>query len=81
METNANWTEAQNLYEASGFKFTHSAPGEFGRESFYELRISLTPNAHTGMATRTLGEQAARYPVQLQLSSLASDRDSRSQFR
>ena len=39
VETNAKWTEAQNLYEASGFKFTHSAPGHFGRESFYELLI------------------------------------------
>ena len=39
VETNANWTEAQNLYKASGFKFTHSAPGDFGRESFYELLI------------------------------------------
>jgi GNAT superfamily N-acetyltransferase len=39
VETNAKWTEAQNLYEASGFKFTHSAPGEFGPESFYELLI------------------------------------------
>jgi ribosomal protein S18 acetylase RimI-like enzyme len=39
VETNAKWTEAQNLYEASGFKFTHSAPGEFGREIFYEFLI------------------------------------------
>jgi GNAT superfamily N-acetyltransferase len=39
VETNAKWTEAQNLYVASGFKFTHSAPGEFGPESFYELLI------------------------------------------
>jgi GNAT superfamily N-acetyltransferase len=37
VETNAKWKEAQSLYEASGFKFTHSAPGAFGLESFYEL--------------------------------------------
>jgi GNAT superfamily N-acetyltransferase len=39
VETNAKWNEARNLYEASGFKFAHSAPGDFGRESFYELLI------------------------------------------
>jgi GNAT superfamily N-acetyltransferase len=39
VETNARWTEARNLYEKSGFKFTHSAPGAFGVENFYELRI------------------------------------------
>jgi GNAT superfamily N-acetyltransferase len=39
VETNAKWKEARNLYEASGFLFTHSAPGAFGRESFYELLI------------------------------------------
>jgi GNAT superfamily N-acetyltransferase len=39
VETNARWFEARNLYEASGFKFTHSAPGAFGRETFYELLI------------------------------------------
>lgn len=38
-ETNAKWKEARNLYEASGFKFTHSAPGTFGPEAFYELLI------------------------------------------
>lgn len=37
VETSAKWTEAQNLYEASGFTFTHSASGTFGREGFYEL--------------------------------------------
>ena len=37
VETNAKWTEARNLYEAGGFKFTHSAPGAFGRETYYEL--------------------------------------------
>jgi ribosomal protein S18 acetylase RimI-like enzyme len=39
VETNARWTEAQNLYEASGFTFTHTAPGAFGPESFFELLI------------------------------------------
>jgi GNAT superfamily N-acetyltransferase len=39
VETNAKWIEARNLYEASGFKFTRSAPGAFGRETFYELLI------------------------------------------
>jgi GNAT superfamily N-acetyltransferase len=39
VETNAKWTEARGLYEASGFKFTHSAPGTFGLEAFYELRV------------------------------------------
>ena len=39
VETNAKWREAQNLYEAAGFKFTHSAPGDFGPETFYELLI------------------------------------------
>jgi GNAT superfamily N-acetyltransferase len=39
VETNAKWMEAQYLYEASGFKFTYSAPGAFGRETFYELLI------------------------------------------
>jgi GNAT superfamily N-acetyltransferase len=39
VETNAKWIEARNLYEAFGFKFTHSAPGAFGRETFYELLI------------------------------------------
>jgi GNAT superfamily N-acetyltransferase len=39
VETNAKWEEARNLYEASDFKLTHSAPGAFGRESFYELLI------------------------------------------
>jgi ribosomal protein S18 acetylase RimI-like enzyme len=39
VETNAEWTEAQDLYEASGFAFTHSSPGAFGRENFYELMI------------------------------------------
>jgi hypothetical protein len=33
VETNARWTEAQSLYEASGFTFTHSAPGAFGPEN------------------------------------------------
>ena len=39
VETNAKWIEARNLYEAFGFKITHSAPGAFGRETFYELLI------------------------------------------
>ena len=39
VETNAKWTEARNLYEMAGFKFTHLAPGAFGDESFYELVI------------------------------------------
>jgi GNAT superfamily N-acetyltransferase len=39
VETNAKWTEARNLYEKAGFKFTHVAPGAFGDESFYELAI------------------------------------------
>lgn len=39
VETNADWIEARNLYEASGFTFTHSAPGAFGRETFYEILI------------------------------------------
>jgi ribosomal protein S18 acetylase RimI-like enzyme len=39
VETNPKWTEAQHLYEASGFNFTHSAPGAFGLESFFELLI------------------------------------------
>lgn len=39
VETNAKWIEARNLYEAFGFKFTHSAPGAFGREIFYELLV------------------------------------------
>ena len=39
VETNAKWIEAQNLYGAFGFKFSHSAPGAFGRETFYELLI------------------------------------------
>jgi putative acetyltransferase len=39
VETNAKWADARGLYEASGFTFTHSAPGAFGRESFYELLI------------------------------------------
>jgi GNAT superfamily N-acetyltransferase len=39
VETNAKWTEARSLYEASGFKFTHSAPGAFGLETFCELLI------------------------------------------
>ena len=39
VETNAKWIEARNLYEALGFKFTRSAPGAFGRETFYELLI------------------------------------------
>ena len=39
VETNAKWREARTLYETSGFKFTHSAPGPFGWESFYEVLI------------------------------------------
>ncbi len=39
VETNAAWTEARRLYEGFGFTFTHSAPGDFGREIFYELQI------------------------------------------
>ena len=39
VETNAKWREAHNLYEASGFTFTHSAPGAFGPECFFELWI------------------------------------------
>jgi GNAT superfamily N-acetyltransferase len=39
VETNAKWVEARGLYEASGFWFTHSAPGAFGLETFYELLI------------------------------------------
>jgi GNAT superfamily N-acetyltransferase len=39
VETNAKWKDARGLYEASGFAFTHSAPGAFGRESFYEFLI------------------------------------------
>lgn len=39
VETNAKWSEARNLYEKGGFKFTHLAPGAFGDESFYELTI------------------------------------------
>jgi GNAT superfamily N-acetyltransferase len=37
VETNAKWSEARDLYEKAGFKFTHLAPGAFGDESFYEL--------------------------------------------
>jgi GNAT superfamily N-acetyltransferase len=39
VETNVEWKEAHSLHEASGFKFTHSAAGLFGRERFYELLI------------------------------------------
>jgi len=39
VETNAKWIEARNLYDAFGFTFTRSAPGAFGRETFYELLI------------------------------------------
>jgi GNAT superfamily N-acetyltransferase len=39
VETNAKWIEARKLYEAFGFTFTHSTPGAFGRETFYELLI------------------------------------------
>lgn len=39
VETNAKWVEARNLYETFGFRFTHSASGAFGRETFYELLI------------------------------------------
>ena len=39
VETNANWSEARNLYEKAGFKFTHSEQGAFGDENFYELTI------------------------------------------
>jgi GNAT superfamily N-acetyltransferase len=42
VETNAKWKEARRLYESYGFKFTHSSPGAFGRESFYELLIGRT---------------------------------------
>jgi [ribosomal protein S18]-alanine N-acetyltransferase len=37
VETNAKWSEARDLYEKAGFKFTHLAPSAFGDESFYEL--------------------------------------------
>jgi GNAT superfamily N-acetyltransferase len=39
VETNARWKEARSLYEASGFRITHSAPGAFGLEIFHELLI------------------------------------------
>ena len=39
VETNARWTEARNLYEKSGFEFSHSVPGAYGVESFYELHV------------------------------------------
>jgi GNAT superfamily N-acetyltransferase len=39
VETNAKWKEARNLYEVCGFNFTHTAPGDFGPESFYERFI------------------------------------------
>ena len=39
VETNAAWNEARNLYEGTGFTHTHTAPGPFGRERFYELVI------------------------------------------
>jgi putative acetyltransferase len=39
VETNAEWEEARKLYEGSGFRFTHSAPGDFGLENFFELLI------------------------------------------
>ena len=40
VETNAKWREASNsLRNIRLFKFTHSAPGPFGWESFYELLI------------------------------------------
>jgi hypothetical protein len=32
-------SKLKNLYEPFGFKFSHSAPGAFGRETFYELLI------------------------------------------
>jgi len=39
VETNAEWKDAQRVYEASGFTFTHSAAGDFGAENFYEVLI------------------------------------------
>jgi GNAT superfamily N-acetyltransferase len=39
VETNAEWRDAQRFYEAFGFTFTHSSPGAFGRENFYELPV------------------------------------------
>ncbi len=39
VETNAAWRDARSLYEQLGFVFTHYAPGEFGSESFYEMRL------------------------------------------
>jgi GNAT superfamily N-acetyltransferase len=44
VETNEKWIEARNLYSASGFKFTHSAPGPFGPETFYELLTENLPH-------------------------------------
>jgi GNAT superfamily N-acetyltransferase len=39
VETNAAWTEARTFYEMSGFTFSHYAPGTFGSEAFYEMRL------------------------------------------
>jgi GNAT superfamily N-acetyltransferase len=39
VETNAAWTEARSFYEQTGFRFTHAAPGTFGSEAFYEMRL------------------------------------------
>jgi ribosomal protein S18 acetylase RimI-like enzyme len=39
VETNAAWTEARSFYQQSGFRFTHYAPGTFGSEAFYEMRL------------------------------------------
>jgi len=39
VETNARWTGSRSFYEQSGFTFTHYAPGPFGSEAFYEMRL------------------------------------------
>lgn len=54
VETNAKWIEARKLYEAFGFKFTHSTPGAFGCETFYELLIALPRHAGSGCSDTEL---------------------------
>jgi len=39
LETSAHWDEVVAFYEACGFQVTHQTDGDFGRDTWFELRL------------------------------------------
>jgi putative acetyltransferase len=42
LETSSGWTEVVQFYERCGFTVTHTEDGDFGQDSWFEMRLDRT---------------------------------------